>query len=834
MFDVTEDKHPVILVVDDQVSSIRLIGDAIRDLGDVHFATDGQSGLDKARQIRPDVVLLDIEMPGMNGLAVCRAIKADPFLTGTSIIFVTSHGELDTELRALDDGGVDFLTKPLHIPIARARIRTQLQLRTETRNLAIARRNLNDVIQYLPAFVAYWNSQLINVFCNDEVGKWFNVPASTMRGQHLRSIVSSELFSSMQPQLEEVQSGRNPSFDIQLMRQDGSIQYGQVSLVARKLEGEVIGFLMLVTDVTERRVAEDALSDEKERMRIALSSIGDAVIATDLDLRVEFLNPIAEIITGWQAEEALGQPIENIMPLVDHSGRHSMQNPLRLALKEERIVGMALNSSLKNRGGEMVAVEDSAAPIRDHNGHITGGIIVFHDVSEARAMALKMTHLANHDALTNLPNRMLLQDRTEQAIRKAERKGESVAMLIVDIDNFKTINDTLGHTVGDNLLIDIAERLVNISRTVDTVSRQGGDEFIILMPEIHHVDGVALFANRLLSLISEPFHINEHRFDLSVSIGIGLYPQDSLDMDTLYRHAESAMFHAKQEGRNQYNFFSQQIEQALQARHFIERHMRATLESGAFDVFYQAKVDANSGRVVGAEALIRWQSPNMGTISPAEFIPIAEETGLIIPIGRFVLERACRDARRWLDAGFRIPVSVNISAVQFRENILSQNVAEVLADSGLPVELLELEITESVLARDIKKSINTLNELRSIGVSIALDDFGTGYSSLAYLRQFPIDVLKIDRSFIRDMLLDATSSAIVEAVIRLGRSLGLQLVAEGVETRVEAASLMALNCPVMQGFLFSRPQPFAAFTAWLNDACNEIDETGLKLKELPS
>lgn len=804
-----------IMIVDDTPSNIQLLREAVRDMGDVYFATNGPAALALARLRNPDVILLDIEMPGMNGYAVCEAIKADPLICNAAIIFVTSHDKNLHELQALDLGGVDFIQKPLNIPVARARVKTHLALQIRTRELIQARRDLTDVMENLPAFIAHWDAELANCFCNDIEGQWFGLTAEAMREQQLATVLGAANFALMQSHINIVLGRQNSSFDMTFVRPGLPPIYGQVSLVYRHSEDAGDGFLMLITDITARKLAEMALFNEMERLRVTLNSIGDAVISTDENGIVDFVNPIAETLTGWYSSEAIGQPIENIMPLREGTLDYVLQNPIRLALKEQRTVGMAMNCVLRRRDGRDFEVEDSAAPIRDQNGKITGAIIVFHDVSEARAMAVKMTHLANHDALTNLPNRMLLQDRTEQALQKAQRSGERVAMLLLDIDHFKLINDSLGHSVGDDFLQQIAQRLKLVLRAGDTVSRQGGDEFIILLSDVENIEHVSLFASRLLKIISAPYENNGNRFDLSASIGISLYPDDSNDMESLYRHADAAMYAAKQEGRNRYHFFAKAIEENIRARHLLERHLRGAVEEGVFEVFYQPKIDARALSITGAEALVRWRHPDGHLIPPMDFIPLAEETGLIIPLGLLVLRKACMDAKIWHDAGFPIRIAINISPIQFNEATFVEAVQQVLEESNIDCSQVVLEITEGMLAKDSEKSRETMRQLKNLGLSIAIDDFGTGYSSLSYLKRFPIDVLKIDQSFVRDMLTDASDAAIVTAIIHMAKGLNLRLVAEGVETQPQAEALLAQGCHVMQGYLYSKPVPYEQMSEML-------------------
>ena len=548
---------PVILIVEDQATDALVLGEAVRDLGDVYMASDGPSALILARQCKPDLVLLDIEMHGMNGFAVCKALKADPELCDAAVIFVTSHAQTENQLRALEYGGIDFIRKPLDLVLAKAHIKAHLALRVEAKRLA------------------------------------------------------------------------------------------------------------------------------------------------------------------------------------------------------------------------------------------------------------------NHDAITGLPNRALLQDRTEQALQGARRGQGRVAMLLLDLDNFKGINDSLDNAIGDALLKEAAGRLSYASRVLDTVSRQGGDEFIIVLPDVDGFDFVSHYADRLLATIEEPYFFRGERYSLSASIGISLFPDDSDDVESLYRHASAAMHQAKIDGRNRFRFFSAEIESTIRRRYLLEQQMRSAVENGVFEVFYQAKVAVEDASVIGMEALVRWRNTDGSLISPADFIPLAEETGLIIPIGRYVLRQACNDAQALIAQGRYVVVSVNISAVQFLEESFLQMVRDALFESKLEPEFLELEITEGVLAKDVSKTQQVLTSLRRQGVRISIDDFGTGYSSLTYLKRFPVDVLKIDQSFVRDMLSDKSDAAIIEAIIKLANALDLELVAEGVETQEQAEALQGLGCQIMQGYLYSRPAPFSQFCVLL-------------------
>jgi diguanylate cyclase (GGDEF)-like protein/PAS domain S-box-containing protein len=796
--------RPTILVVDDQPSNIQLLREAVLDMGEVYFATNGVDALAICRERNPDILLLDIEMPGMNGYEVCKAIKDDPQLCDIAIIFVTSHERELHELAAINQGGVDFLQKPIHLPLARARIKTHLALQIKTRELAQARRDLSDVMRNTPSLITHWDSELRINFCNDIDSKWFGLAPSEILGKSLAELLGETRAAVIRQRLPSLASG-NQSLDMCFSPPSQSVIQAQVTLVYRSAEDGSPSYLLQATDITARHLAEAALADEKERMHITLHSIGDAVISTDTHGLVTLVNPIAEDLTGWSQQRALGRPIEDIMPLREGNIGYVLRNPTRIALEEDRRVGMALNCILQRSDGRDFTVEDSAAPIRNRAGETTGAVIVFHDVSEAQALAIKMTHLAQHDALTNLPNRMLLQDRTEQALRKSKHNQKRIALLLLDLDNFKSINDTQGHHIGDRLLTMLAERLQGYIAPGDTLSRQGGDEFIILLTEVSHIQHINLFANKILQTIATPFFIDETRFDISASLGIGIYPDDSSDMEELFRHADSAMYSAKQYGRNRFKYYSAGTGEKITGKHLLERQLRVALEEQSFELHYQPKIDALSHTIIGVEALVRWRNPEGVLIPPDDFIPLTEETGLIIPLGLWVMRQAMLDTVQWHNAGFELSVAINISSVQLNDDQFIPSVFKLLEETQINPAQVELEITESLLAENIEFTRAQLEQLRRRGLQIAIDDFGTGYSSLTYLKHLPIDVLKIDRCFVRDIFCDPSDAAIVTAIIHMAKGLNLRLVAEGIETGAQAEALLQQGCHILQGYLFSRP-----------------------------
>jgi diguanylate cyclase (GGDEF)-like protein/PAS domain S-box-containing protein len=579
---------------------------------------------------------------------------------------------------------------------------------------------------------------------------------------------------------------------------------------------ETPGLMRALRYAVERKISEEALFGEKERAQVTLNSIGDAVISTDISGSITFLNLVAEKMTGWPLREAAGRPMTEVFRILDATSRLTIPDPMEMALERDRTVNLPPNCVLIRRDGFEISIEDSVAPIHDREARATGAVIVFRDVSAARAMALQMAHSAEHDFLTGLPNRMLLNDRVSQAISAASRHARKVAVLFLDLDGFKHINDSLGHPIGDNLLQSIAKRLVYCVRGSDTVSRQGGDEFVVLLSEVQHSEDAAITAKKMLRAVAEPHSINQHELHVTTSIGVSVYPDDGQNAETLIKNADTAMYQAKENGHQCYQFFTPAMNVRAVARQSIEESLRRALERQEFKVHYQPKVNLKTGEITGAEALIRWTHPLRGTVSPADFIPVAEDSGLILSIGNWVLHEACQQARTWVEAGLPLAsMAVNISAMEFRDEHFLEGVFAILKDTGLDPRSLELELTESVLMKRAESSQAILKTLRARGVQVAVDDFGTGYSSLSYLRKFPIDTLKIDQSFVRQITTAPDETTIVTAVISMGRSLKLRVVAEGVETQEELAFLEDHKCDEAQGYYFSRPVPAENFAKLL-------------------
>jgi diguanylate cyclase (GGDEF)-like protein len=489
------------------------------------------------------------------------------------------------------------------------------------------------------------------------------------------------------------------------------------------------------------------------------------------------------------------------------------------AAEDEVFDGHAIEIDLRHADGRLVPVECLGRQLQDDDGRLR--VVAVRDISERRAAEERIRHMANHDALTGLPNRTLFQDRLAQAVARSKRGAATAAVLCLDLDRFKNINDISGHDVGDELLRQVGERLANSVRADDTVARLSGDEFAVIQVGVAHPDGPAILADRLVKVLAQPFDIGGHQLVIGTSIGISLYPGDGEDDEELLRAADTALYRAKAAGRGTFRFFEAEMDVRLQERRHLERDLRQALATQQLDLHYQPLVDCLGIKVLGFEALVRWNHPERGFVSPADFIPLAEECGLITPLGTWVLRRACRDAMTW--PGDTI-VAVNLSPVQFRNTDIAREILGVLEETGLPPHRLELEITEGVLIDDTQRVLSILSELKSAGVRLSLDDFGTGYSSLSYLQRFPFDKIKIDRSFIWEMEKNRDSMAIVRAVIALGRSLRITVTAEGVETQQQLALLRTEHCDQAQGFLIGRPQPYAEASALLADPSHMMEK----------
>ena len=571
-----------------------------------------------------------------------------------------------------------------------------------------------------------------------------------------------------------------------------------------------------IEDITEQVGANRRQIEAELRYRSIFENSVIGIFQTTADGHYLAANKALATLYGYKTPQELMISLQDIATrlYVDPGRRDQFKH---LIQEFDKVI--EFESEVFCRDGSRIWISETAHAVRDSEGELIYYEGTVQDVTQRRMHESELEFHATHDVLTGLPNRNLLQDRLEQAIHQAQRSGGQVAVALIDLDNFKFINDSLGHSVGDQLLVEMSQRLRDSLRGTDTIARYGGDEFVLILSDELDIKAATLVLDRVQAAVKESIELGGHNLHIGCSIGVSVYPDDGGDLQTLLRHADAAMYFAKQQGKGQYQFFTSSLNVAIEERMSLESELRRAIDAKELTVYFQPKVTSR-GRPSGFEALARWTSPEFGVVSPARFIPLAEETGLIGQITDFVLETACREAASWSKRGFGpLKVAVNLSARSFRTDDLPAYVASILTDTGLPAAQLELEITESMLLGDTDHTVAILEKLKMLGVSIAVDDFGTGYSSLAYLKRLPLDVLKIDRSFVTGCERGGDALAIPRAIISLGHSLGLKIVAEGVENEGQLRALEAMGCELFQGYLFARPLDVRSLNSYLLD-CN--------------
>jgi diguanylate cyclase (GGDEF)-like protein/PAS domain S-box-containing protein len=645
------------------------------------------------------------------------------------------------------------------------------------------------------------------VLLNVQAEKQFGYRRDELVGQKVKNIIPKGFAERLiadgtRSAAEALAQQIGTGIELNGRRKDGS--EFPIEIMLSPLESaEGILVTAAIRDISVRKAAEEHLAQMEGRYRGLLEAAPDAMVVVDQSGEIVLLNVQAEKHFGYRRDELIGQKVKNIIP--KGFAERLISDALRSAedaLAQQIGTGIELNGRRKD--GSEFPIEIMLSPLEGAEGVLVTAAI--RDITTRRKAEALMIHSSEHDFLTGLPNRTLLSDRVNQAIRMAIRHKRKVAVLFLDLDGFKHINDSLGHPTGDKLLQSVGNRLVDCVRGSDTVSRQGGDEFVVLLSEEEDSEDASITAKRMLRAVAEAHFIDQHDLHITCSVGVSLYPDDGLNAETLIKNADTAMYQAKENGRQTYQYFKPAMNVRAVERQSLEESLRRALERQEFVVHYQPKVNLKTGRISGAEALLRWTHPTRGPVPPGQFIPVAEDCGLILPIGTWVLRQACQQAQAWVDAGLPLgTMAVNISAMQLRNESFLEGVFAILQDTRLDPRLLELELTESVLMKHAESTASILTALRERGVQVAVDDFGTGYSSLSYLRKFPIDALKIDQSFVGQITTVPDETIIVKAVIGLGRSLKLRVVAEGVETQEQLAFLQAHQCDEAQGYYFSRP-----------------------------
>jgi len=723
--------------------------------------------------------------------------------TGEVVRFETSHARPDGSLRY-----IDFSVKPVRDDRDRV-----LWLIAEGRDITDRKRAEAALLQSEANYRALTENAnvgiLVNhrgqhVFANERLLRMLGYTAAELRATGVKELVHPDEYAKVTQRFEDRMAGKDSPnvYETVFVTKDGRPVPVEVTAARTLWQGEPAGLLFL-HDISERRRAEDQM----RKLSRALEQTADAVVITDRDGVIEYVNPAFEGITGFSRDETIGRK-----PSLVKSDRQDQAFYQRLW---EIIIGGAAFSDVfinRRKDGRLYYEEKTITPLKDEAGRITHFVSTGKDVTDRVQTEERLQHMAQHDALTDLPNRVLLLDRLSQALARARWHERNVAVMFIDLDRFKTINDTLGHEIGDRLLQRLGERLGRCVREGDTIARFGGDEFVILLDDIASEHDISAVAQKLLQAFAPPFEIDRQYLYVTASIGVSVFPSDGEDPGTLLKHADIAMYRAKERGKNTWQLYSADMSARAFERLSLETSLRHALERNEFRLHYQTQVDAATGAVVGVEALLRWQHPELGMVMPADFIPLLEETGLIVPVGEWVLQAACEQLRAWQAAGLRLRMAVNISPRQFHAPGLTTAVERILGACECRPESLELEITENAILQDVVATEDTFHALRMLGVNIAIDDFGTGYSSLSYLRRFPVDTLKIDRAFVRDVPGDADDSAIIAAIIALAQSLKLDVIAEGVETEAQREFLQLSGCRLMQGYMFSRPVPAAQLT----------------------
>ena len=742
-------KKQTILLVDDTPLNIDLLSQALGDQFRIKAAINGESALSIAHSSDPpDLILLDIVMPDMDGIEVCRLLKADPATMDIPVIFISSLDESIDKVKAFESGGLDYVVKPFEMTEVLARVNTHLALQRTRRELQTEvreRERLHEGLQ--------------------------------------------EAYVKMEVRVQE------RTKDLR----DSNVQ----------LRGEI----------GERRNAEEKLKKSEERARIIIQNALDAAIGIDQNGNIHSWNPQAEQIFGWLSKEAIGRRLSELIIPKQYAKAHDEGLRHFLSTGEGPALNKRLEMSALHRDGHEFPIELSVSCSQQEESYNFHAFI--RDISERKLAEEELRHLATYDSLTELPNRTLFLELLERAISSGKRSNLKHALIIIDLDNFKNVNDSLGHPMGDRLLTEVAKRLSLCVRGSDAVARLGGDEFTVLVERISDPLSASEVCQKITEILTPAFQLDDYEVVITPSMGIVIYPDHGDSADTLLRNADAAMYHAKNRGRNNFQFFSAEMNADAVQRLNLESDLRHALDGNEIVVHYQPKVDFDEGSIAGMEALVRWQSEERGMVSPGAFIPIAEQSGLILPLGEKVLSIAAHQTRLWVDGQLMDGrVAVNLSPHQFQQKNLLERIDEILDQSGLNPEHLELEITEGAVMEDAEAAMAVMGSIRDRGIQLSIDDFGTGYSSLAYLKRFPVNTLKIDLAFIRDMNHSDEDKNIVASIIDLAHNLNLKVVAEGVETHDQVETLRSLGCNQMQGYLFSKPVDSNAFAILLKEKKN--------------
>lgn len=766
-----------------------------------------------------DVVISDYALPGFSGLAALELLKK----TNHDIPFILISGAIDEEdaVAALKAGAHDFIKKgnlARLVPAIKREMRDAKTRRERKKALEDLRETADRLAhaQEIASMGSWemdvatgkeqWSPEMYKIYGlgPDDFEPSYDNFYARVHPQDVERLKKAER--------DTLLNGKPLDINFRIIRPDGTVRdvYAQAR-VSKGSNGALERLTGITVDVTERKKTEGQL---QLATRVLETSI-EGLMITDRENRIQSVNSAFTQITGYAASEAIGNT-----PKILDSGKHDRD--FFLSMQESVRNAGSWHGEVWNRrkDGHVVPMWVNISAVKDEYDDIVNYIGLFHDITDAKRHEQEIWYQAHYDALTGLPNRWLFRDRLNSAMARAKRWEDKLAVISIDIDNFKHINDSVGHAVGDIFIQGVAARLVGCFREEDTLARFGGDEFIVVLEEVKSEQDVMRVVNKIFNEFEEPFSYNGSDLYITTSVGAAVYPVDGTNADILIKNADTAMHRAKDQGKNSFSIYASSMNTSIFERLELESALRKAIEKEEFTVYYQPKIGILSGKITGAEALVRWARPGAGMVSPLEFIQCAEETGLIIPIGQWVLETACLQASKWHGMGHDdLSVSVNLSARQFAQKDLVKAIQSAIENAGLAPYHLDIEITESILMKDLDMALATMHALSGMGVNISLDDFGTGYSSLSYLKKFPINSLKIDKSFMMDVTSDPDNKAISTAIIRMGQELGLEVIAEGVEMEEQLTFLKDHDCDIAQGYYFSPPVSADKFVDLLDNPC---------------
>lgn len=808
---------PKIMVVDDDPYMQEMVEEILQGHYQIISANNGAEALRVVKSEQVSLILLDVEMPKMDGYEVCRQLKENPDTSKMPVIFVSGSVEIFNKVLAFELGAIDFITKPYHRDELNARVRTHYELyrlRNELEGLIELRtfalkesenmfrmlyESANDCLMLLST-----EGRIIDI---NHIGyERLGYTKEEMLGHLISEFGNRETAHKVPERLAEIIEKSHATFEAVHLHKSGLEMPVEVNCIQVEIRGETVLY-SIIRDITERKKSEASMM----KLSLAVEQSPNSIVITDPGGNIEYVNSTFTQTTGYAFEDVLGQN-----PRIFQSGKTPKSTYVEMwqNLTQNQVWRGELYNRRKD-GSEFIE-SIFIAPVHQTDGKLINYLAIKEDITEKKEAKARIDQLTNYDQLTGLPNRTLLEDRFNYALGISQRNNEQMCLMMIDLDHFKDINDSLGHSIGDQLLVEMARRIRSVLRQQDIVSRLGGDEFVLVCPDVDS-EGSALVANKILASIAQPFIIGQHELTVTSSIGISIFPHDGNTLEALHKNAETATYRAKQDGRDNFCFYSVDMYEQLTRTLLLSNSLRYAISRNELFLHYQPQISLPDGQVIGAEALLRWKHPELGMISPAEFIPIAEDNGQIIPIGEWVLQTAVRQLKHWIDSGIQpIIMAVNLSAVQFRQTNLTGLVTSILDEAQLPHEYLELELTEAVAMGDAQAAVNVMNKLHEQGIRMSIDDFGTGYSSLSYLKKFKVYKLKIDQSFVRDISVDAEDKAIVGTIINLATSLGLRTIAEGVETAEQLSYLRLQGCNEVQGYYFSKPltsEQFEKFVA---------------------